>query len=130
MIWAVVITPLCWFGSPHDFWFVAPTALAATVIACVLIMVKESLDVGDSDSCYGVYNNITNGTDAFEPNFPDGIKFLGFGEGWLVGCYLMCCHVCSGYYLYINYYFFSIFPDHVCLLWISQFSYLPSRHEK
>ena len=45
IFWAVFITPLCWFGSPHDFWFVAPTALTATVVACVLIMIRESLDV-------------------------------------------------------------------------------------
>ena len=39
-VWALIITPLCWFGSPHDFWFVAPSALTATVVACLLIMIK------------------------------------------------------------------------------------------
>ena len=85
MIWAAIITPLCWFGSPHDFWFVAPAALGATAVACIMIMVKESLDVRDEGSCYAVNStNSTNNPDyvfEFEPSFPDKITFLGFGEG-------------------------------------------------
>ena len=85
LIWAAVITPLCWFGSPHDFWFVAPAALGATAVACIMIMVKESLDVRDEESCYAdtINSTITNTTDTidFEPSFPDKITFLGFGEG-------------------------------------------------
>ena len=36
----VIIAPTCWFGSPHDFWWLAPTALTATATACVAIMVR------------------------------------------------------------------------------------------
>ena len=78
LLWAVLITPICWFGSPHDFWFAAPAALLATFVACLLIMARESLDVRDGDSCYG--SSLPNQTD-FEPNFQDKIEFLGFGEG-------------------------------------------------
>jgi len=74
-VWALLITPLCWFGSPHDFWFVAPTALLATVTACLMIMFRESLDVNNENSCY--YDQ----TDNFDPNFPT-IDFVGFGEAF------------------------------------------------
>ena len=82
VVWALIITPLCWFGSPHDFWFVAPTALLATVTACLLVMVRISLDVRDPDSCYNSHTNATTITELgkFKPEFP-GINFLGFGEG-------------------------------------------------
>ena len=76
LVWAVLITPICWFGSPHDFWFAAPAALLATFVACLLIMVRESLDVRDPASCYPHPNQ----TD-FQPTFPNKIEFLGFGEG-------------------------------------------------
>ena len=76
VFWAVLITPVCWFGSPHDFWFAAPAALLATFVACVLIMVRESIDVRDENSCYANTNQTV-----FEPTFPDKIEFLGFGEG-------------------------------------------------
>ena len=91
-----MITPICWFGSPHDFWFAAPAALTATAVACVLIMVRESLDVRDEDSCYFDAGNFsllapeetttTTITPSglgikFVPSFPDSIDFLGFGEG-------------------------------------------------
>ena len=36
----MIIAPTCWFGSPHDFWWLAPTALTATATACVAIMVR------------------------------------------------------------------------------------------
>ena len=78
LVWAVLITPICWFGSPHDFWFAAPAALLATFVACLLIMVRESLDVRDPASCYPHLNQ----TD-FQPTFPKKIEFLGFGEGEL-----------------------------------------------
>ena len=81
VFWAVLITPVCWFGSPHDFWFAAPAALLATFIACILIMVRESLDVRDENSCYINHTDNTLNETAFEPTFPDKIEFLGFGEG-------------------------------------------------
>ena len=93
LFWALVITPICWFGSPHDFWFAAPAALTATAVACILIMVRESLDVRDEDSCYFDGGNftlppVTTTTTTpsvvsrkFEPSFPNSIEFLGFGEG-------------------------------------------------
>ena len=43
-------------------------------------MVRESLDVRDQDSCY--FPSLTNQTE-FQPNFPEKIEFLGFGEGKL-----------------------------------------------
>ena len=96
-VWALLITPLCWFGSPHDFWygvvlmslyiliilprFVAPTALLATVTACLMIMFRESMDVNNQGSCY--FNNKTQENRNFDPEFPS-IDFLGFGEGDLM----------------------------------------------
>lgn len=90
LFWAAFITPLCWFGSPHDFWFVAPSALTATVVACLLIMIKESLDVRDEDSCYfeeipspNVTTQSPFGMERqFEPQFRGSIEFLGFGEAF------------------------------------------------
>ena len=42
----VIIAPTCWFGSPHDFWWLAPTALTATATACVAIMVRLATPIG------------------------------------------------------------------------------------
>ena len=53
----------------------APTALLATVTACLMIMFRESLDVNNESSCY--YDK----TDNFDPNFPT-IDFVGFGEAF------------------------------------------------
>jgi len=92
LFWALVITPICWFGSPHDFWFAAPAALTATAVACVLIMVRESLDVRNEDSCYFPGTEPPDNTTTtvqsvinsrkYEPSFPDSIEFLGFGEAF------------------------------------------------
>ena len=49
VIIAGCLTPLCWFGSPADFWFVAVGALVSTVIGCVMVIVQEGLDVGRED---------------------------------------------------------------------------------
>jgi len=76
-VWALIIMPLCWFGSPHDFWFVAPTALLATLTACLMIMFRESLDAKDDESCY--FNNTGNGN--FDPEYPS-VNFVGFGEAF------------------------------------------------
>ena len=54
----------------------APTALIATVTACLMIMFRESIDVKDDGSCY--FNN--TGTGDFDPEFPS-VDFVGFGEG-------------------------------------------------
>ncbi|KAL1117319.1 hypothetical protein AAG570_004645 [Ranatra chinensis] len=46
VLFAVIITPPMWLGSPKDFWFVGIGALLTTAIACVLIftqMVMEGL---------------------------------------------------------------------------------------
>ena len=119
LFWALVITPICWFGSPHDFWFAAPAALTATAVACVLIMVRESLDVRDEDSCYfpGTEPSENTTTTAqsvissrkFEPSFPDSIEFLGFGEG----CETLCIAK-----TFLKTSLFSIFSHHVCICWI------------
>jgi len=82
----VIIAPTCWFGSPHDFWWLAPTALTATATACVAIMVRESIDAHDSDSCYG-FPGLTNTTPTvppheFDPVFPPPEDFNGFGEAF------------------------------------------------
>ena len=54
----------------------APTALLATLTACLMIMFRESIDVKDDGSCY--FNN--TGTGDFDPEFPS-VDFVGFGEG-------------------------------------------------
>lgn len=47
LIVAVFMAPICWLGTPNDFWPVAVGALITTVVASVLVMVKESLDAHD-----------------------------------------------------------------------------------
>ncbi|XP_023335307.1 amino acid transporter AVT6E [Eurytemora carolleeae] len=67
-IWMVVLAvgmcPVCWLGTPNDFWQIAVSALITTTTACIIIMVKESLDVRDSTSCY--YTELGS----WEPVFP------------------------------------------------------------
>jgi len=52
LIVAGAMMPLCWLGTPADFWFVAVGALVSTVVGCLMIMVKEGMDVNDKESCY------------------------------------------------------------------------------
>jgi len=52
IIMAAVLCPVCWLGTPKDFWPMAIGALITTVVACVMIMVKESQDAHDENSCY------------------------------------------------------------------------------
>ena len=37
---ACCLAPLCMFGSPADFWFVAVGALVSTVAGCIIVLVK------------------------------------------------------------------------------------------
>ena len=47
-IWMVIVaaclTPLTWMGTPKDFWPIAVGALTTTCIACLLIVIRISLD--------------------------------------------------------------------------------------
>ena len=40
LIVACCLAPLCMFGSPADFWFVAVGALVSTVVGCIIVLVK------------------------------------------------------------------------------------------
>jgi len=51
LIVAACLAPLCWFGSPADFWFVAVGALVSTVVGCVMVLIQEAGDVADKESC-------------------------------------------------------------------------------
>ena len=44
LIVACCLAPLCMFGSPADFWFVAVGALVSTVAGCIIVLVKVYLD--------------------------------------------------------------------------------------
>jgi len=81
----LIVAPLCWFGTPIEFWWLAPTALLTTACACVTILVKMTIDVGDPSSCYGI--GTTNSSIKvnyldFKPEFPSPESFLGFGEAF------------------------------------------------
>jgi len=82
-VWMIIIaacmTPLCWFGTPADFWFIAVGALVSTVIGCGIIMVKEGMDATDETSCY--YTNFT-GEPIFEVNRPAPSSPLDFGKAF------------------------------------------------
>ena len=47
-LWMVIVagclTPLTWMGTPKDFWPIAVGALTTTCIACLLIVIRISLD--------------------------------------------------------------------------------------
>ena len=45
LIVAACLAPLCWFGSPADFWFVAVGALVSTCVGCVMVLVQVSFTV-------------------------------------------------------------------------------------
>ena len=79
MIIAACLAPLCWFGSPADFWFIAVGALISTVVGCVLVLIQEGLDVNDKDSCYNMFENGTE--TGWEVNRPAPESALGFGKG-------------------------------------------------
>jgi len=81
IIVAAVMTPLCWFGTPADFWFIAVGALVSTVVGCGIIMVKEGMDSADEKSCYYVYNLITNETE-FEVTRPAPSSPFDFGKAF------------------------------------------------
>jgi len=69
LIVAVVMAPICWLGTPNDFWPVAVGALITTVVASVLVMVRESLDAHDESSCYYIVNSET-GEPEFDHDWP------------------------------------------------------------
>ena len=75
LIIAACLAPLCWFGSPADFWFIAVGALVSTVVGCGIVLVKEGLDTQDPNSCYS-----TNGT-ILSPHRPQPESPLDFGKG-------------------------------------------------
>jgi len=84
-VWMIIIAacmaPLCWFGTPADFWFIAVGALISTVVGCIIIMIKEGLDASDENSCYYDFNNITNET-LFDVNRPAPSSPLDFGKAF------------------------------------------------
>ena len=45
LIVAACLAPLCWFGSPADFWFVAVGALVSTCVGCVMVLVQVRFTV-------------------------------------------------------------------------------------
>ena len=79
MIIAACLAPLCWFGSPADFWFIAVGALISTVVGCVLVLVQEGMDVNDKESCYNMFENGT--ATGWKVHRPAPESALGFGKG-------------------------------------------------
>jgi len=79
-VWMIIVAgimaPLCWFGTPADFWFVAVGALVSTVVGCGIIMVKEGVDANNDESCY------YNGTGEFNVNRPSPTSPLDFGKAF------------------------------------------------
>jgi len=84
-VWMIIVAacmaPLCWFGTPADFWFIAVGALVSTVGGCMIIMVKEGLDTTNDESCYYVLNPDTNKPE-FEVNRPAPESPLDFGKAF------------------------------------------------
>jgi len=84
-VWAIIVAgcmaPLCWFGTPADFWFIAVGALVSTVVGCGIIMVKEGVDSQNESSCYYTYNNNTNQNE-FNVNRPAPTSPLDFGKAF------------------------------------------------
>ena len=80
MVIAACLTPLCWLGSPADFWFVAVGALVSTVVGCTMVLVQEGMDVADHESCY---YNVSNPNDTWHAHYPAPESALGFGKGIL-----------------------------------------------
>jgi len=88
--WALIVgitmMPLCWLGSPADFWFVAVGALISTVIGCIMIMVKEGMDTSNSDSCYFNFTEDWPGQGkpgpGWEVNHPSVSNFTDFGKAF------------------------------------------------
>ena len=108
LILALIMMPLCCFGTPADFWwvpsndhhspksrFVGVGALISTVVGCVIILVgtsansscvsvcvqvKEGVDsVKSSESCY--YVDDAGEDIPWEVNRPGPTKFTDFGTG-------------------------------------------------
>lgn len=82
LIVAACLAPLCWFGSPADFWFVAVGALVSTVVGCVMVLIQEAGDVADKESCLflsvGLNQTLEDVTHIRRPAPEDA---LGFGKG-------------------------------------------------
>jgi len=79
MVIAACLTPLCWLGSPADFWFVAVGALVSTVVGCTMVLVQEGMDVADHESCY---YNVSNPNDTWHAHYPAPESALGFGKAF------------------------------------------------
>jgi len=81
IIISIFMAPLCWLGTPKDFWFVAVGALISTVIGCIMVMVKEAVDVADHQSCYYTFNS-TTGDSLFDRHWPEPSSPLDFGKAF------------------------------------------------
>ncbi|KAK3763183.1 hypothetical protein RRG08_018752 [Elysia crispata] len=50
-VWLMVVTavlcPLCWLGTPKDFWQIGLTAALATALACLMILTQMAEDAPD-----------------------------------------------------------------------------------
>ena len=83
LIVAACLAPLCWFGSPADFWFVAVGALVSTVVGCVMVLIQEAGDVADKESCLftsvGLNLTVEDVTHIRRPAPQDALDF-GKGE--------------------------------------------------
>ena len=82
LIVAACLAPLCWFGSPADFWFVAVGALVSTVVGCIMVLIQEAGDVADKESCLftsvGLNQTLEDVTKIRRPAPEDA---LDFGKG-------------------------------------------------
>ena len=52
----------------------------STIIGCIMVMVKEAVDIGDENSCYYNYNE-TTGKHVFDHQHPQPSSPLDFGKG-------------------------------------------------
>lgn len=104
IIIAACLAPLCFFGSPADFWFVAVGALVSTVVGCILVLTQEGLDVSSDDSCYYIANDTWGGH--WKVHRPAPTSPLEFGKGNL---HQKMRHEMKDFY--------SIQLYHVCICW-------------
>lgn len=79
-IWLVIIaaaiTPTTWLGTPADLWQIAVGALITTFSACVMVIIQTLLDVNDDAGCHASFNQTTNQTIPFEPEFKE-VEVMG-----------------------------------------------------
>lgn len=58
VILAAILTPLTWFGTPHEFWPAAAGALLTTTIAVVLILIDALSDYQSHKKIAGEVGNL------------------------------------------------------------------------